>query len=76
VLGILEGLPEPDLRRLGAAQRLDVPRPGVSPDAGRRALLVPGVFAGEPDVIPRRAAGAEAHWQVPERMSAEQVLAG
>jgi Protein of unknown function (DUF664) len=76
VLGILEGLPEPDLRRpvlpsgwtcLGLVYHLTL-------DVER--FWFPGVFAGEPDVIPQLAAGAEAHWQAPDGMSAEQVLAG
>ena len=35
----------------------------------------PGVIAGESDVAGQLAAGAEAHWYVPEGMSAEEVFA-
>lgn len=35
----------------------------------------PGVIAGEPDVTALQQAGSESHWQVPDTMTAEQVLA-
>ena len=75
VLGILEGLSEEDLRR-------PVLPSGWSCLALLRHLTVdverfwfPGVVAGEPDVAGQLAAGAEAHWYVPEGMSAEEVFA-
>ncbi|WP_042430276.1 mycothiol transferase [Streptacidiphilus anmyonensis] len=75
VLGILEGLPEEELRRpvlpsgwsclaLVRHLTLDVER-----------FWFPGVIAGEPDVAGQLTAGAEAHWSVPEGMSAEQLFA-
>ncbi|WP_055588696.1 DinB family protein [Peterkaempfera griseoplana] len=75
VLGILQGLSEEDLRRpvlpsgwsclaLVRHLTLDVER-----------FWFPGVTAGEPDVAEQLTAGAEAHWQVPEGMGAEEVLA-
>lgn len=76
VLGILEGLSEEDLRR-------PVLPSGWSCLALLRHLTVdvelfwfPGVIAGEPDVAGQLAAGAEAHWYVPEGMSTEEVFAG
>ncbi|MGW1227811.1 DinB family protein [Streptomyces sp. NPDC002530] len=75
VLGILEGLSEKDLRR-------PVLPSGWSCLALLRHLTVdverfwfPGVIAGEPDVAGQLAAGAEAHWYVPEGMSTEEVFA-
>ncbi|MGW2590049.1 DinB family protein [Streptomyces sp. NPDC001515] len=75
VLGILEGLSEEDLRR-------PVLPSGWSCLALLRHLTVdverfwfPGVIAGEPDVAGQLAAGAEAHWSVPEGMSTEEVFA-
>lgn len=75
VLGILEGLSEEDLRR-------PVLPSGWSCLALLRHLTLdverfwfPGVIAGEPDVAGQRTAGAEAHWWVPEGMSAEEVFA-
>ena len=76
VLGILEDLPEDQLRRpvlpsgwncLGLVHHLalDVER-----------FWFPGVIAGEPDVVALQQAGTEAHWQVPDAMTAEEVLAG
>lgn len=75
VLGILEGLSEKDLRRpvlpsgwsclaLVRHLTLDVER-----------FWFPGVIAGEPDVAAQLAAGAEAHWYVPEGMGTEEVMA-
>lgn len=75
VLGILEGLSEKDLRRsvlpsgwsclaLVRHLTLDVER-----------FWFPGVIAGEPDVAAQLAAGAEAHWYVPEGMGTEEVFA-
>ncbi len=75
VLGILEGLSEKDLRRpvlpsgwsclaLVRHLTLDVER-----------FWFPGVIAGEPDVAAQLAAGAEAHWHVPEGMGTEEVFA-
>ncbi|MGW2593096.1 DinB family protein [Streptomyces sp. NPDC001515] len=75
VLGILEGLSGEDLRR-------PVLPSGWSCLALLRHLTVdverfwfPGVIAGEPDVAGQLAAGAEAHWSVPEGMSTEEVFA-
>lgn len=75
VVGILEGLREEDLRR-------PVLTSGWSCLALLRHLTLdverfrfPGVIAGEPDVAVRLTAGAEAHWYVPEGMSAEEVFA-
>jgi Protein of unknown function (DUF664) len=76
VVGILEGLSEDDLRRavlptgwtcLGLVRHLTM-------DVER--FWFPGVFAGDPDVAAQLRAGAEAHWQVPDGMSTDQVLAG
>jgi Protein of unknown function (DUF664) len=76
VLGILDGLSDADLRRpvlptgwncLGLVRHLTM-------DVER--FWFPGVIAGEPDVADQLRAGAEAHWQVPDAMSADQVLAG
>lgn len=76
VLGILEGLSEEDLRR-------PVLPSGWSCLALLRHLTLDvelfwfaGVIAGDPDVAGRLTAGAEAHWSVPEGMSAGAVLAG
>ncbi len=75
VIGVLEGLPEEDLRRpvlpsgwscLALLRHLTV-------DVERFWFL--GVIAGDPDVAGQFTAGAEAHWYVPEGMSAEQVFA-
>ncbi|GLW57006.1 hypothetical protein Kpho01_50170 [Kitasatospora phosalacinea] len=75
VLGILDGLSEEDLRRpvlpsgwncLALLRHLTV-------DVER--FWFPGVIAGEPDVAGQLAAGAEAHWYVPEEMSTEEVFA-
>lgn len=75
VLGILEGLPEEELRR-------PVLPSGWSCLALLRHLTLDvelfwfsGVIAGEPDVTGRLTTGAEAHWYVPEGMSAEKVFA-
>jgi hypothetical protein len=76
VLGILAGLGAEQLRQpvlpsgwncLGLVHHLaqDVER-----------FWFPGVIAGEPDVVALQQAGTEAHWQVPDAMTAEQVLAG
>lgn len=74
VLGILEGLSEQDLRRpvlptgwncLGLVRHLTV-------DVER--FWFPGVFADNPDVAGQLKAGAEAHWQAPENMSAEEIF--
>jgi Protein of unknown function (DUF664) len=75
VVGILDGLSDEQLRRpvlpsgwscLGLVHHLalDVER-----------FWFPGVIAAEPDVTARQQAGTEAHWRVPDGMSAEQVLA-
>lgn len=75
VIGVLEGLSEEDLRRpvlpsgwscLALLRHLTV-------DVERFWFL--GVIAGDPDVAGQFTAGAEAHWYVPEGMSAEQVFA-
>ncbi|MFB7753623.1 DinB family protein [Streptomyces sp. NPDC056121] len=75
VLGILEGLSEEALRR-------PVLPSGWSCLALLRHLTLdverfwfPGVIAGAPDVAGHLKAGAEAHWYVPEGMSAEEVFA-
>ncbi|WNI34090.1 DinB family protein [Streptomyces sp. ITFR-6] len=75
VLGFLEGLPEEALRR-------PVLPSGWSCLALLRHLTVdverfwfPGVVAGEPDTAAQLMAGAEAHWYVPEGMSAQEVFA-
>ncbi|MYR45884.1 DUF664 domain-containing protein [Streptomyces sp. SID5910] len=75
VVGILEGVSEEDLRR-------PVLPSGWSCLALLRHLTVdverfwfPGVIAGEPDVAGQLAAGAEAHWYVPEGMSTREVFA-
>jgi hypothetical protein len=75
VPGILEGLSEEDLLR-------PVLPSGWSCLALLRHLTLdverfwfPGVIAGEPDVAGHLTAGAEAHWYVPEGMSAEEVFA-
>lgn len=75
VIGVLEGLSEEDLRRL-------VLPSGWSCLALLRHLTVDverfwflGVIAGDPEVAGQLTAGAEAHWLVPEGMSAEQVFA-
>jgi hypothetical protein len=76
VLGILAGLSGEQLRQpvlpsgwscLGLVHHLalDVER-----------FWFPGVIAGEPDVTALMTAGTEAHWQVPDGITAEQVLAG
>jgi hypothetical protein len=76
VLGILEGLPEEQLRRpvlptgwscLGLVRHLalDVER-----------FWFPGVFAGQPDVAGQLTPEEGTHWNVPEGMSAEDVFAG
>jgi hypothetical protein len=76
VLGILEGLSDEQLRQpvlpsgwssLGLVHHLalDVER-----------FWFPGVIAGEQDVTALLTAGAEAHWRVPDGMTAGQVLAG
>jgi hypothetical protein len=74
VLGILEGLSEPDLRR-------PVLPTGWNCLALVRHLTMDvelfwfcGVVAGEPDVTSRLTAGAEAHWHAPEGMRAEDVF--
>ena len=74
VLGILDGLSEQDLRR-------PVLPTGWSCLALVRHLTMdverfwfPGVFAGEPDVAGQLKAEAEAHWQAPENMSAEEIF--
>jgi Protein of unknown function (DUF664) len=75
VLGILEGLPEEQLRRpvlptgwscLGLVRHLalDVER-----------FWFQDVFAGEPDVGGQLTEGTESHWHVPEGMSAADVFA-
>ncbi|MFD7292306.1 DinB family protein [Streptomyces sp. NPDC059897] len=75
VLGALEGLSEEDLRR-------PVLPSGWSCLALLRHLTLdverfwfPGVIAGEPDVAGQLTAGTEAHWYVPERMTADEVFA-
>jgi hypothetical protein len=75
VLGILEGLSEEDLRR-------PVLPSGWSCLALLRHLTLdverfwfPGVIAGELDMAGRLTAGTEAHWCVPEGMSAQEVFA-
>ena len=76
VVGILDGLSDEQLRRpvlpsgwscLGLVHHLalDVEQ-----------FWFPGVIAAEPDVTALQQAETEAHWQVPDGMSAEQVLAG
>lgn len=74
VVGILQGLPEEDLRRpvlpsgwscLGLLQHLTL-------DVER--FWFPGVIAGEPDVAGQLTTGAEAHWWVPEGKSADEVF--
>ncbi|HEY3904179.1 MAG TPA: DinB family protein [Streptosporangiaceae bacterium] len=76
VLGILEGLSAQDLRRpvlptgwncLGLVRHLTM-------DVER--FWFPGVFAGDPDVAWQLTAGAEAHWDVPETMKADEVFSG
>jgi hypothetical protein len=73
VLGILEGLPDEQLRRpvlptgwscLGLVRHLalDVER-----------FWFPGVFAAEPDVVGQLTSGT--HWRVPAGVSAEDVFA-
>jgi len=74
VLGILEGLSEQDLRR------------PVLPSGWSCLELVrhltfdvelfwfAGVFAAEPDVAHQLRAGSEPHWDVPERMSPEEIF--
>ncbi|WP_200823100.1 DinB family protein [Actinacidiphila yanglinensis] len=76
VLGILDGLSEEDLRR-------PVLPSGWSCLALLRHLTLDvelfwfaGVIAGAPDVAGQLTAGSEAHWSVPEGMSAPAVLAG
>jgi Protein of unknown function (DUF664) len=75
VLGILEGLPEEQLRRpvlptgwssLGLVRHLalDVER-----------FWFPGVFAGEPDVVGHLTSAEGTHWRVPEGMTAAEVFA-
>jgi Protein of unknown function (DUF664) len=76
VLGILEGLSEPDLRRpvlptgwncVGLVRHLTL---------DVEQFWFPGVFAGDPDVAAQLKAGAEAHWNVPEILSADEVFSG
>lgn len=74
ILGILEGLSEENLRR-------PVLPSGWSCLALLRHLTLdverfwfPGVIAGEPDVAGQLAAGAEAHWYVPEGMTSGEVI--
>ncbi|MEU1601561.1 DinB family protein [Streptomyces sp. NPDC005708] len=75
VLGIIQGLSQEDLRRpmlpsgwsclaLLRHLTLDVER-----------FWFPGVIAGEPDVTGQFTAGAQAHWHLPETMSAQEVFA-
>lgn len=75
VLGILEGLSEEDLRRavLPSGWNCLALLRHLTLDVER--FWFPGVIAGEPDVAGQLAAGAEAHWYVPEGMSAEEVFA-
>ena len=75
ILGILEGLPEEDLRRPMLPS-------GWSCLALLRHLTLdvelfwfPGVIAGEPDMAGQLTAGKEAHWYVPVGMSVEEVFA-
>ncbi|MGW9032394.1 DinB family protein [Streptomyces sp. NPDC055722] len=75
VLGILEGLSEENLRR-------PVLPSGWSCLALLRHLALdverfwfPGVIAGEPDVAKQLTTGAQAHWYLPEAMSAKEVFA-
>jgi hypothetical protein len=74
VLGILECLSEQDLRRpvlptgwncLELVRHLTV---------DVELFWFPGVIAGEPDVAGLLGKGAEAHWHVPENMSAEETF--
>ncbi|MEV1007943.1 DinB family protein [Streptomyces sp. NPDC049881] len=76
VLGILDGLSDENLRRpvlpsgwscLGLVHHLTM-------DVER--FWFPGVIAGDPDVAGQLAAGAEAHWSVPEGMTAGKVFDG
>ena len=76
VLGILEGLSEADLRRpvlptgwscLGLVRHLTL---------DDEQFWFAGVFAGDPDVAGQLKAGAEAHWDVPETMSPDEIFSG
>lgn len=74
VLGILEGLSEPDLRRpvlpsgwscLGLVRHLTV-------DVER--FWFSAVFAGDPAAAPQLKPGSGPNWQVPEGMSADEIF--
>jgi hypothetical protein len=74
VLGILEGLTDADLRRPVLPSGwtcLELVR-HLTMDVER--FWFGGVLAGEPDVTRQFKAGAEAHWQVPEGLSADAVF--
>jgi hypothetical protein len=74
VLGTLEGLAEEDLRRpvLPSGWSCLALLRHLSLDVER--FWFPGVIAGDPDVAGQLTAGAEAHWYVPEGMSAKGGL--
>ncbi|MGI5133306.1 MULTISPECIES: DinB family protein [unclassified Streptomyces] len=75
VLGILQGLSQEDLRRpmLPSGWSCLALLRHLTLDVERFWFL--GVIAGEPDVTEQLTAGAQAHWHLPEAISAQEVFA-